>query len=68
MNQESLEQLITDTKCPDCGKPLKHIPAGKTTKTNIIGEKRVVEYDEFWVCSDTENCGAKFNSWRLFRH
>lgn len=59
MSVDEKTQLITVTKCPDCGKPLKHIPAGIS--------KYKKPYDEFWVCTNTEDCGAKFNRWRLFR-
>ena len=77
MNQESIEQLITIPKCPNCGYPLRKIPAGKKIKKNdITGEERVIEYDEFWVCTNPNytmpfpptksmECGNKYNSWQL---
>lgn len=35
------------TECPDCGSPIKHIPAGYSKKTKK-------PYNEFWACENPE--------------
>lgn len=59
MNADNLEDLITKVKCPDCGSELKYIPEGIS--------KHGKPYNEFWVCTNAEDCGAKISRWRLFR-
>ena len=64
MDIEQELKEITNPKCTVCGKTLKHIPAGKSIREDILGRKVEREYDEFWVCPDNE-CGSKYNKWRI---
>lgn len=77
MDIEKEMKEITVPKCPNCGYPLKLIPAGTTMKKDFLtGKPYPFKYTEFYACTNPNftmpfpptksmECGNKYSPHQL---
>jgi uncharacterized protein with PIN domain len=53
----SLEVVMTETKCPECGSTLRE--ASKREIANKVPQRSLELYDRYWTCSDRD-CGKVY--------